>query len=1575
LLYDSSNSRLYVGGSFTTVGDAGQADQSANNVAYWNISTSRWAKLGTTDVSYNNGTNAYVNTLAYDGSYNRLYVGGNFTTARDVSNINISMNYVGYWNVSTSKWGQLGGTTSSTNGVNAQCRTLVYDSRNAELYVGGNFTTAYNSSGSSSVNYSVKWGVSSSAWYALGGGSRTYTLNGSSQGINSGELRAIAYYNSIIYVGGSFTSVNSTNSGSVSANRVAAYNISSGTWSALGSGVGEAVYAFAVDSSNQKLYVGGGFTSAGGVSARNYVAVWNISNSTWSALGSGVGSTVYSVELDNSNNKLYVGGNFTTAGGVSSRTGVAVWDISTSAWSGIGSVAGGNPLVYRLALDSSKQKLYVGGYFTSAGGVSASNVAVWNITNSTWSALSSGVGNTSSQCMALSVDSSNQKLYVGGGFTSAGGVSANNVAVWDISNSTWSALGSGVVTTNFVYAFAVDSSNQKLYVGGLISSAGGTSANNVAVWNITTSTWSALGTGLNSYVFALALDSTNNELYIGGGFTSAGGVTANSVAIYSITNSTYYPVGNYIIGPNNGTNGQVYSFSLDTSNNRLYAGGNFTSTSDSTTSSQTANYIAYWNIATSRWTQMGGSTSTTNGTNALVSALALDQSKNAFLGGNFTKASTTAGDTSANYGIVWTPSTANWSNLGVGLYRNGLTDGSCIALSLDSSNQRIYVGGSFTRVRDTSNVSLSANRIAYWDLNTSSWSILGTTASNGTNAYVDSLELDTSNNRVYVGGNFTSTSDATTASQSANYVVYWNIATGRWIQMGGTTATTNGTNTLVSALVLDFSKNAFIGGNFTKASTTAGDTSANYGIVWTPSTANWSNLGATYYRNGLTDGSCNALALDSSNQRLYVGGSFTSVKDTSNISLSTNRIAYWDLNTSAWYGLGTTDASKNGVDASVNALAFDSSANRLYVGGNFKKMSDSSKIDQSANYVAFWDASNSLWGQLGGTDISKNGVDASVNALAFDSITNILFVGGNFLNAYDSSFTFASPLKSQYLATWNPSTQRWTQIGYSSSSTASLYGLSNICRALASDPSKAIIYVGGDHTTTCDSSNISADASNIAYINLNTGNIYPLGTAAYNGTNSIVNNIKVDTNNNVVYVDGSFTAVYDSSNRDLSANYIAKYDVSTKTWSRMGIRTSNGLGGMGKALFYDNINNAVYASGNFNAVRDSTTDVSKNFNYVAKWDVAKSAWSPLGSYGNGTNGTILAYAYDAANYRVFCGGSFTQVYDNSNTTLYAKYVAMFDIITSTWSVLGASDVSYNNGLNLECRTIIYDASNSQLYVGGDFTAVRDGRGVDISANRVAIWKLTESKWYGFGTLGQNGTNGQILTYAYDSCKNVMYAGGTFTTVFDTSNIMLSANRIAKWDLATSTWTRLGTSSSNGVDGSCNALAMDTSNQILYIGGNFTNVYDAAGTLANTQEVAKWTVETERWTRLGESTATTNGLTSTSAYCNALLYDSSNSRLYVGGNFTKVGDAGQADQSANNVAYWNISTSRWAKLGTTDVSYNNGTNAYVNALAYDGSYNRLYVGGNFTKARDVSSIDISMNYVGYWDISTDRKSVV
>ena len=77
------------------------------------------------------------------------------------------------------------------------------------------------------------------------------------------------------------------------------------------------------------------------------------------------------------------------------------------------------------ALEATPGGLYVGGEFTDAGGVAnADRIAKWN--GSSWSALSP-ISN--GRVFAIAV--SGGKVYAGGNFTTAGNEDANNLAVWD----------------------------------------------------------------------------------------------------------------------------------------------------------------------------------------------------------------------------------------------------------------------------------------------------------------------------------------------------------------------------------------------------------------------------------------------------------------------------------------------------------------------------------------------------------------------------------------------------------------------------------------------------------------------------------------------------------------------------------------------------------------------------------------------------------------------------------------------------------------------------------------------------------------------------------------------------------------------------------------------------------------------------------------------------------------------------------------------------------------------------------------------------------------------------------------
>jgi hypothetical protein len=80
------------------------------------------------------------------------------------------------------------------------------------------------------------------------------------------------------------------------------------------------------------------------------------------------------------------------------------------------------------ALAVSGTDLYAGGYFTTAGGVTANRIAKWN--GSAWSALGSGM-NYPVNALAVS----GTDLYAGGSFSTAGGVSAKSIAKWN--GSAW----------------------------------------------------------------------------------------------------------------------------------------------------------------------------------------------------------------------------------------------------------------------------------------------------------------------------------------------------------------------------------------------------------------------------------------------------------------------------------------------------------------------------------------------------------------------------------------------------------------------------------------------------------------------------------------------------------------------------------------------------------------------------------------------------------------------------------------------------------------------------------------------------------------------------------------------------------------------------------------------------------------------------------------------------------------------------------------------------------------------------------------------------------------------------------
>ena len=673
-------------------------------------------------------------------------------------------------------------------------------------------------------------------------------------GVNGAVSAAVVDGSGNVYIGGDFSFV-----GGVFANHIAKWNGSS--WAALGGGIDDEVSALVASGSD--VYAGGGFG----------IAKWD--GSIWSALGSGMNDHVNALAVSGSD--VYAGGYFTMAGGTAVNY-IAKWD--GSSWTPMGSGMGrGYPYTVVAALAVSGSDVYAAGFFTTAGGNGATNIAKWD--GSSWSALGSGIdaapGGNPPYVLGLAVSGSD--LYAGGYFTMAGGSAANGIAKWD--GSSWSALGSGMVgdvnVNGYASVSALAVSGSNLYAGGYFSAADGIATIYIAKWN--GSSWTALASGMNGppadpfYVSALAV--SGSDVYAGGNFSAAGGIGEANVAKWDGSTWTALDSGQ-------GMNNAVYALAVSGSD--LYAGGAFT-----TAGGTAASYIAKWNG--SSWSALGsGIGGIIAGNYPFVSALAVSGS-DLYAGGFFT----TAGGNGASNIAKWDGS--SWSALGSGM---GAVNSYPIVSALAVSGSDLYAGGVFTTAGGN-----AATNIAKWD--GSSWSALGTGISAPPYPYyggrVDALAV--SGSYLYAGGYFT-----TAGGSAANYIAQWDGSS--WSALG------SGMDDWVSVLAVSGS-DLYAGGVFTMAGGSAANSVAKWdGFSWT---ALGSGMNADPYGDTPV---VQGLAVSGSD--LYAGGYFTMAGGS-----VANYIAKWDG--SSWTALGSGMGGGGEFGTSVPALAV--SGSDLYVGGNF----------------------------------------------------------------------------------------------------------------------------------------------------------------------------------------------------------------------------------------------------------------------------------------------------------------------------------------------------------------------------------------------------------------------------------------------------------------------------------------------------------------------------------------------------------------------------------------------------------------------------------------------------------------
>jgi hypothetical protein len=309
------------------------------------------------------------------------------------------------------------------------------------------------------------------------------------------------------------------------------------SWLPMGSGLGtstESVKAIA-ESPSHELYAGGNFTGGSG----SYLAKWN--GSSWDIVGTGVNGPIYALICKN--NEVYVGGAFTSAGGVSVNN-FAKW--SGGVWSDVGGGFNDQVNCIYVASDPSGT-IYAGGRFSQSGTNTMNHVS--KLVSGVWTQVGTGISS-----VVNSIAEYGGSVYAG----------TENVAspVSKFDGSSWSTVSG--ISGGKVYALA--SFSGYLYAGGDFS------VPTFAASKYNGTSWSTIQTtfGSSDKIYALS-PRFSTVMYIGGKFSNLG-IPGSQSSFIARINSPITPIQSITVTSST-IDGEVYA--IGNLSGKVIAGGKF----------------------------------------------------------------------------------------------------------------------------------------------------------------------------------------------------------------------------------------------------------------------------------------------------------------------------------------------------------------------------------------------------------------------------------------------------------------------------------------------------------------------------------------------------------------------------------------------------------------------------------------------------------------------------------------------------------------------------------------------------------------------------------------------------------------------------------------------------------------------------------------------------------------------------------------------------------------------------------------------------------------------------------------
>jgi hypothetical protein len=545
--HDVSANRMYVAGDFKAFGDTSSAGFAALNTTSGALIKNSIPAI-----------NGQVNKIVSDGSTG-FFIAGNFT---QVGSLN--RNYVAHILASGQVDPNFNAAIDTKLGGSA--KSLAYSANG--LVIIGNFNSVAGSTRNGIVMVTPS-----------NGSLKTHFAPNI-----SGSINEVLYHNSLLFIAGSYTLLNS-NGSSTGRTNFCAYTVSANSSSLQVTSfnipfqTGGVVWTMAISpGANPALFLGGNFTLTSNTALSKLISVNLQSGTLNSNFLPAVNGEVLALAIPFAN-YILVGGNFSSAGGVS-RSFFTVLSPGGQAYSSTAYNVNPNGGVGNITFASRGTNnclITISGAFTSINSTTdpaTRYTACYDLTSTGGFTFNAAYTNGFSGAVSTSF-LSNNKLIFGGIFLFAGGIRCPHLAVF-------TNTGQILNTLNPTYLYRTSASlsiksianiGTNIYLGGrfLSNSFGG--RNNLLKISKTTG-----AIDLNFFQTAASLSSSinvlkadGNNLYLGGEFITLGissqNLTRQRFAAINTANNTVLPSVNF--------SGPVTTIAIGT--NHVFVGGSFNS--------------------------------------------------------------------------------------------------------------------------------------------------------------------------------------------------------------------------------------------------------------------------------------------------------------------------------------------------------------------------------------------------------------------------------------------------------------------------------------------------------------------------------------------------------------------------------------------------------------------------------------------------------------------------------------------------------------------------------------------------------------------------------------------------------------------------------------------------------------------------------------------------------------------------------------------------------------------------------------------------------------------------------------